>query len=85
MDQPVTSELRLLIERLAAPVSPEEASEGWQADSKAAIRTYFENREEQAKQGTLEPDYGLVRGLDAWGVGRGELHSMALRVNRLLR
>jgi hypothetical protein len=83
MDQATALDLTLLIERLSAPVCCEEASEGWQADSKAAIRAYFVNRQGQAMQGTLEPDYGLVRGLDAWGISRGELHSMALRVNRL--
>jgi hypothetical protein len=85
MDQATALELTRLIARLSAPVGDEEASEGWQADSKAAIRAYFENRQEQARHGTIEPDYGLVRGLDAWGIDRGELHSMALRVNRLLR
>lgn len=71
-----------LIGRLKRPLSSQEARDGWTDQSKAAIASYFERRLAEYGQGTLVEDEGLVRGLDAWGVGDGDLYYLALRLNR---
>ena len=76
----ITDELLTLIVRLEAPVSPDEEVHGWTTKSKAGIARYFR----ELKIGALKADYGLVRGLDAWGVSSRSLYDEALAVNRVL-
>lgn len=85
MEKPVPQQIADLIERLNGAVSADEARDGWTERSKSAIAAYFQARLCELEQGNMEEDRGLVRGLDAWGVGGGHLHSDALRLNRLLR
>ena len=77
--------LAQMIENLSSPVSPEEAAEGWTTESKTAIRKYFADKLTELNRGLSAPDFGLVRGLDAWGIGDGQLYDEALRLNRQLQ
>lgn len=74
-----------LIEQLALPVSQDEAVYGWTTQKKAAIGKYFQSKLAELEQGSATPDFGLVRGLDAWGISDGNLFDEALRVNASLR
>lgn len=84
MDQALLKRLVRLIDQLALPVSQEEASYGWTARSKAGIEKFFRSKLAELEQGSAKTDYGLVRGLDAWGISDGSLYDEALRVNMSL-
>lgn len=81
MDPTQIKRLLQLIEQLALPVSQDEAVYGWTTRSKAAIGKYFQSKLAELEQGSAKPDFGLVRGLDAWGISDGSLYDEALRVN----
>ncbi|HEY6446753.1 MAG TPA: hypothetical protein VIY53_09860 [Acidobacteriaceae bacterium] len=85
MDPKLTERLLQLIERLALPVSHDEAAYGWTTQSKAAIGKYFQSKLAELEKGSSTADFGLVRGLDAWGIAGGSLYDDALRVNASFR
>lgn len=84
MDPTLIKRLLQLIERLALPVSQDEAAYDWTVRNKAAIEKYFRSKLAELEQGSAKPDFGLVRGLDAWGISDGSLFDEALRVNASL-
>lgn len=76
----MTDALSQLIEWLSSPPSAIEMAEGWETESKTAIRNYFQ----RATNGSIKADAGLVRGLDAWGISSGKLYHECLNVNLTL-
>ena len=79
------AELGTIIECLSQPLSDEESQEGWTTQSKAAISKYFQDKRLALNEGKPTADWGLVRGLDAWGIQKGNLWDKALGVNAKLR
>lgn len=81
---PMTSALDDLLDQLSVPLTADEEREGCTAEAKAGIAGYVRSRRAQLAVGPLFRDYGLVRGLDAWGVGGGELYNALMDLNREL-
>ena len=79
------NKIEAVIADLEAPVTEEEAADGWTIEAKQGILHFFENLLKQIKSGEEIKYLGLVRGLDAWGIqGDGSLYKKAMSIAREL-
>jgi hypothetical protein len=78
-----------MIERLALALPDVEVRHGWTDQSRTAMRTLFEQMRADLLQGNdlkSVPHYvALVRGLDHWGIGGGELYKAAALIGSIAR
>ena len=74
--------LDVLITRLCSPASEDELRAGWTLEIKTNYAKWFQARRNLAMHGKLVPGYALVRSLDMFGIGDGELLEEALHINR---
>jgi hypothetical protein len=73
-----------MVEKLSVPLDAEEVSNGWTEESRLAMLTFFKDL--QIKVASQQLSYlGILRGLDHWGVNRGELFRSAAEIDYELR
>lgn len=63
-----------VIADLETPLSSGEAIAGWTQQAKEGYLPYFEEVLASLREGKPVPYSALVRSLDAWGIGEGELY-----------
>jgi hypothetical protein len=76
-----------IIERLSGPLPEAELRHGWTEQSRKAMGIFFTRMRGDVVAGKdlkSFPEYvGLVRGLDHWGIGGGELFRAAAELGSL--
>lgn len=71
--------------RLAAPLAPADLREGWSPAAQAAYVRLLADLRTQLTNDAALPSLSLSRGLDAWGVGGGDLAEAAAELSNALR
>jgi hypothetical protein len=69
-----------IIAILRQPLSDDERQAGWRKSVKDGYVPVFTKLLAQIEQGEDRPYFGIVRSLDAYGIGGGHLYDMMLRV-----
>lgn len=72
--------IQQIIEALNQPLSTDERQSGWTTRMKAGYVPVFIGLLDQIKRGEKPPYFGIVRSLDAYGIGSGDLYERMLRV-----
>ena len=84
-EQTVEHEIETMLARLSAPLSAEEAADGWTAESKSATKLFFEDLKQKLLRDESLPPLSISRSLDHWGVVGGNLLEAAARISNQLR
>ena len=71
-----------VIDALRQPLSDDERHAGWSQAIKAGYLPVFAKLLDQIERGEKPPYFGIVRSLDAYGIGGGDLYEMILRAAR---
>jgi len=85
IEQTVEREIEAMLARLSAPLSAEEAADGWTNQSKSATKVLFEDIRQKLQRGESLPLLNISRSLDHWGVVSGNLLDAAARISNQLR
>lgn len=72
--------IKQIIATLKQPLSGSGREAGWRKSVKDGYVPVFTKLLAQVQQGEDRPDFGIVRSLDAYSIGGGDLHKMMLRV-----
>ena len=80
----LAAQLDALLIKLSAPVTADEQAHGWTTEAKAGMAEYARDAKIRFAREALVRDFSLVRGLDAWGVGGGQLYDEIMDFNRQL-
>lgn len=78
-------EIEAMLVRLSAPLSAEEAADGWTFQSKSATKLLFEDIKQKLERGEQLPPLSISRSPDHWGVVSGDLLDAAARISNQLR
>ncbi|WP_141653091.1 hypothetical protein [Phenylobacterium immobile] len=73
-------EIASIIATLEAPLSPDERAAGWTKAVKSGYAQTFSDLLTQVRVTYAIPYFGIVRSLDAYGIGGGELYDRLIRV-----
>lgn len=84
-NQTIEQKINEVIADLSVPVSASEAADGWTAESKQAIKKYFENLKQKLLAGEELPSLDVCRGMDHWGVVNGPILEKAAQISNELR
>ena len=85
IEQTVEREIEAMLAKLSAPLSAEEAADGWTSQSKSATKVLFEDLKQKLQRGEPLPPLSISRSLDHWGVVSGDLLDAAARISNQLR
>lgn len=77
--------IETLIAELSAPVLPVEVENGWDQESKQAIKKYFCEIRESLYNDSPLPSLDIIRGLDHWGISSGDLFKKIIFATRKLK
>ena len=83
----VIGKIDKMIDRLSGSIPSEEAVNGWNEDSRQAMLNFFRDLRERMQRGESPKvtDVTIARGLDHWGIGRGQLLDEAVDISNSLR
>lgn len=81
----IVQEIDEMLVALNCPVSSKEKSDGWSETSKRAMKEFFEDLRIKLLTGEPLPPLNITRGMDHWGVFRGELLENAAHISNELR
>ncbi len=85
----ILKELDFLIARLSGSLTEQDLDCGWTPQSQKALLTCFEKIKGEAENEKVVKRFKisgqLVRGMDHWGVVKGELLEAAARIENLLK
>lgn len=84
-EEALLQKIEYLIERLSMPLPADELSNGWSEAGQKAMLNFFEDLRLKLLAHEDLPYFGIVRGLDYWGVSSGELLQKAAEVDYGLR
>ena len=73
-------EIASIIATLREPLKPAERVAGWTAAVKAGHVQVFSDLLAQVRETSEIPYFGVIRSLDAYGIGSGELYDRMIRV-----
>lgn len=80
MSTELEREIASIIADLQRPLLPIEAAAGWTKAVKIGyVQVFSDLLEHMNKTGSM-PNFGIVRSLDAYGIGSGELYDRMIRV-----
>ena len=74
-----------IVEKLSGPLPSEELVNGWTDESRLAMSDFFKDLQSKLSNKEPVPYLGIVRGLDHWGVGDGELFRRVAEIDYKLR
>ncbi len=86
--QEILRRVERMIERLQAPMPPEEVRNGWRKYAVGGMTSYYQQLRDDVLRGerfwAKVEYYTVARGLDGHGVLRGPLHDEAIAISALI-
>lgn len=80
MNANLERDIASIIATLKAPLEPDERAAGWTRAVKSGYVRLFLDLLTQVRATGAAPHFGVVRSLDAYGIGGGELYDRMIRV-----
>lgn len=74
-----------IIENLSGPLTSEEISNGWTEDSQRVMTDFFKDLQSKISNKEELSYFGILRGLDHWGISGGELFLKVAAIDHRLR
>lgn len=81
----VKKEVDEMLIMLSKPLSNAELANGWSVDCQKAMFKLFDDIKKRLELSQDHPPLFIARGLDQWGVTRGEMLEKAAKISNMIR